>query len=216
MKNELKPCPFCGSKPSYDNFHNIVSCCGAVNPMSYDRWQSRPAPVEAGEVGLTERNVIYSKLPEDKRGMVDENHCKDCCCARSWKALGVSEYTGKSIVEHIEELKKILRIIYSQDSAPTGDPPQGLVRLDKNKLQEVMSKFPHKSQYFETEVETIYKKFGVPPAAQGKAIVWPQKELCHLHPGNSNHTCQLCLGCAIVNMKIAECKSAVEESQRGG
>ncbi len=33
------------------------------------------------------------------------NHCKDCCCAQAWKALGVSEYTGKSIVEHIEELK---------------------------------------------------------------------------------------------------------------
>jgi hypothetical protein len=32
-------------------------------------------------------------------------HCKDCCCARSWRALGVTEYTGKSIPEHIEELR---------------------------------------------------------------------------------------------------------------
>jgi uncharacterized coiled-coil DUF342 family protein len=32
-------------------------------------------------------------------------HCKDCCCARSWRALGVTEYTGKSIPEHIDELK---------------------------------------------------------------------------------------------------------------
>lgn len=32
-------------------------------------------------------------------------HCHDCCCARSWKALGVTEYTGKSIPEHIEELR---------------------------------------------------------------------------------------------------------------
>lgn len=32
-------------------------------------------------------------------------HCKDCCCARSWKALGISRYTGKSIPEHITELK---------------------------------------------------------------------------------------------------------------
>ena len=31
-------------------------------------------------------------------------HCKDCCCARSWKALGVTTYTGMSIVEHIEQL----------------------------------------------------------------------------------------------------------------
>ena len=35
-----------------------------------------------------------------------ENHCRDCCCARSWKALGISKNTGKSIVEHIELLKR--------------------------------------------------------------------------------------------------------------
>ncbi len=33
------------------------------------------------------------------------NHCADCCCARSWAALGITEYTGKSIPEHITELK---------------------------------------------------------------------------------------------------------------
>ena len=38
----------------------------------------------------------------------EENHCKDCCCAQSWKALGVTEYTGKSIPEHIQELKQEL------------------------------------------------------------------------------------------------------------
>lgn len=32
-------------------------------------------------------------------------HCKDCCCARSWDALGISTYTGKSIPEHIALLK---------------------------------------------------------------------------------------------------------------
>ena len=31
-------------------------------------------------------------------------HCKDCCCARSWKALGVTTYTGMTIVEHIKQL----------------------------------------------------------------------------------------------------------------
>ena len=40
-----------------------------------------------------------------------ENHCKDCCCAKSWKALGITEYTGKSIPEHIEELKQALKQI---------------------------------------------------------------------------------------------------------
>jgi len=33
-------------------------------------------------------------------------HCKDCCCTQAWKALGIKEYTGKSIPEHIEELRK--------------------------------------------------------------------------------------------------------------
>ena len=32
-------------------------------------------------------------------------HCSDCCCARSWKALGVDKYDGKSIPEHIEQLQ---------------------------------------------------------------------------------------------------------------
>jgi len=34
-----------------------------------------------------------------------KHHCKDCCCARSWEALGISEYTGKSIPEHIAALR---------------------------------------------------------------------------------------------------------------
>ena len=36
-----------------------------------------------------------------------EDHCKDCCCARSWKALGIEEYTGKSIPEHITEREAV-------------------------------------------------------------------------------------------------------------
>lgn len=33
-----------------------------------------------------------------------ENHCLDCCCARAWKSLGVTKYTGKAIYEHIDKL----------------------------------------------------------------------------------------------------------------
>lgn len=32
-------------------------------------------------------------------------HCKDCCCAQSWESLGITEYTGKSIPEHIKEIR---------------------------------------------------------------------------------------------------------------
>ena len=36
---------------------------------------------------------------------VRRGHCKDCCCARAWEALGVAAYTGMSIPEHIERLR---------------------------------------------------------------------------------------------------------------
>ena len=35
-------------------------------------------------------------------------HCKDCCCARSWEALGITGYTGKSIPEEIASLRNQL------------------------------------------------------------------------------------------------------------
>lgn len=47
----------------------------------------------------------------ERRALCDEierlridPHCVDCCCSRSWAALGISEYTGKSIPEEIESL----------------------------------------------------------------------------------------------------------------
>ena len=33
-------------------------------------------------------------------------HCRDCCCAQSWKALGITKYTGRSIPEHIQRLRR--------------------------------------------------------------------------------------------------------------
>ena len=36
---------------------------------------------------------------------MSDEHCKDCCCARSWDALNIHAYTGKSIPEHIEALR---------------------------------------------------------------------------------------------------------------
>lgn len=38
----------------------------------------------------------------------ETEHCKDCCCARSWRALGIDTYTGKSIPEHITALREAL------------------------------------------------------------------------------------------------------------
>lgn len=52
------------------------------------------------------RNKAMAEIPDDVIEKVE--HCKDCCCARSWKALGISDYTGKSIPEHIAELKDMI------------------------------------------------------------------------------------------------------------
>lgn len=47
--------------------------------------------------------------------LVSINHCTDCCCARSWKALGITRYTGLSIPEHIEKMRKALEQIAAGD-----------------------------------------------------------------------------------------------------
>lgn len=49
--------------------------------------------------------------------MNDENHCRDCCCAKSWEALGIEHYDGKSIPEHIEALRARVTELESQRAA---------------------------------------------------------------------------------------------------
>lgn len=65
------------------------------------------------EIGLRFRSALryldekgYLALTPPK---IEGDHCKDCCCERSWKALGITKYTGKSISEHIAELKDALQ-----------------------------------------------------------------------------------------------------------
>ena len=41
-----------------------------------------------------------------------ERHCEDCCCAQSWRALGISECNGKDIPEHISALRAALAEAY--------------------------------------------------------------------------------------------------------
>ena len=48
--------------------------------------------------------VKIAELEKEVERLKD-HHCIDCCCAQSWKALGITEYTGKSIPENIEKLK---------------------------------------------------------------------------------------------------------------
>ena len=65
-----------------------------------------PADLDAIETTLREVYLApsiadaFAALRQER-----DSHCVDCCCARSWDALGVSEYDGKSIPEHITELR---------------------------------------------------------------------------------------------------------------
>lgn len=47
------------------------------------------------------RDELLAEVERLKTG-----HCEDCCCAQSWKALSVHEFDGKSIPEHISDLKQ--------------------------------------------------------------------------------------------------------------
>jgi hypothetical protein len=58
-----------------------------------------PAQIERAEMALGE----VARLCEENERLKAE-HCKDCCCARSWRVLGIEQYMGKSIPEHIEML----------------------------------------------------------------------------------------------------------------
>jgi hypothetical protein len=46
----------------------------------------------------------YRKEIKDLLDHALNNHCIDCCCQKSWEALGKKDYTGKSIPEEIEKL----------------------------------------------------------------------------------------------------------------
>lgn len=66
-----------------------------------------------------------------------DEHCRDCCCARSWKALRVTQFTGLSIPEHIEALRSTLeRYMFAYPAfrmKPEGAPGSS-VRIEQERL----------------------------------------------------------------------------------
>lgn len=51
------------------------------------------------------KSELARKLERERDEARSSKHCPDCCCGHSWKALEIVEYTGKSIPEHITQLK---------------------------------------------------------------------------------------------------------------
>lgn len=65
--------------------------------------------------GQTENSSIPGPAAiKSVTGHTNSSHCVDCCCAQSWKALGVTKYTGLSIPEHIERLRAALKDFLEQ------------------------------------------------------------------------------------------------------
>lgn len=79
--------------------------------------------------GLTYQSAYYKKCDEvdaltaerdaleQEVERLKDGHCKDCCCARSWQALGVTGHTGMSIPEHIEALVERLALATAKAKA---------------------------------------------------------------------------------------------------
>jgi len=61
------------------------------------------------------RNSLRAVIAE--RDALKNGHCKDCCCARSWEALGIHELTNMSIPEHIAALRLEVKRLEDNEEA---------------------------------------------------------------------------------------------------
>jgi hypothetical protein len=83
--------------------------------------QSDWASAQSARAELAAAKRILRKQQLGWEGMKAEladlnaNHCRDCCCAQSWQALGVSEYDGKPISEHITALRDELAALKAEN-----------------------------------------------------------------------------------------------------
>lgn len=109
--------------------------------MTQDTAENQTRPVEVGYVhsyagwcgkilcageGPTPMGSVSSIKASDVtcprcKAMIEETHCKDCCCARAWKALGVTSYTGLSIPEHILALRTQLEAVLKKQRDECND-----------------------------------------------------------------------------------------------
>ena len=68
-----------------------------------ERLMSAPTVELHGYAAVRLGQLLGEAAEEIER--LHKGHCKDCCCTRSWAALGITESTGRSIPEEIERLR---------------------------------------------------------------------------------------------------------------
>jgi hypothetical protein len=69
-----------------------------------------------GEDWVRDKEMLA--LREAELAALRNTHCRDCCCAQSWLALGVYKYDGKSIPEHITALRDELAALRTDCFGP--------------------------------------------------------------------------------------------------
>lgn len=102
--SELLLCPFCGNEPKVTHFptgKSIVECCGAVNPMSIDRWNTRnkPSP-EVKKEGWTGK-------PCSKCNGTGENNSDDTPNCQYCGGTGDEYVFPEARVDEVEELANL-------------------------------------------------------------------------------------------------------------
>jgi len=97
---------------------------------------------------------MICKICEQTNAGIKENHCKDCCCAKSWEALGITEFTGKSIPEHIQDLRKRHDLLWDMDRKIIAD-----MTAEINVLKAGLdSPQPGKEQNLKFQLEAAHEK----------------------------------------------------------
>ena len=103
--------------------------------------------LSAGEAAVKKVEELEKEVER-----LEGRHCADCCCDKSWKALGITEYTGKSIPEHIAELRR---------QAAAGQIAVDAMEKFSNKYKQWVSdysKVVQKSKFFDDLIEMLQHK----------------------------------------------------------
>jgi hypothetical protein len=101
-----------------------------------DSLKYRPVATTAAQMRLAASTIEAQAATIENLRKSFSEHCQDCCCARSWTALGITEYTGKTIPEHIAKLREELEL--EKDMYSEASVSRLLIRKDRDTLNRAL------------------------------------------------------------------------------